>query len=336
MAAWIAFFLSSLAVVWAGVRLSRSGDVIAELTGLGNAWVGAVFIAIATSLPELATDVSAVRQGDHNLAIGDLFGSSMANMLILAIADLVLWRRRVLMRVAVNQALVGTLAIALTATALAGIVAGDNLTLFGIGWAPLLIAGSYLGGMRLLYLSRAEPPFEASDILADSESVTPSRILRRAWLQFGVATIVIVAAAPFLARSSADIADQLGVTSGVVGVAMLAITTSLPEVTVTVDAFRRGAYDMAVGNLLGSNCVNMLLFVALDVADGGGSLLTFASTSAIVAGLFALLMMSQTLFEVLNTSERRLRWIEPDAAFRILTYALGLYLVVRVGMDAAM
>jgi cation:H+ antiporter len=98
MAAWFIFALSGVAVVLAGIRLTQSGEVIAEETGLGGAWVGAVFIAIATSLPELATDFSAVRQGEHDLAIGDLFGSSMANMLILALLDLFLWRQRVLTR----------------------------------------------------------------------------------------------------------------------------------------------------------------------------------------------------------------------------------------------
>lgn len=88
MPAWLIFAVASAAVVVAGVRLARDGDVIAERTGLGGAWVGAILLAAATSLPELTTDIFAVRQGQVSLAVGDLFGSSMVNMLILAVADL--------------------------------------------------------------------------------------------------------------------------------------------------------------------------------------------------------------------------------------------------------
>lgn len=160
MSAWIIFSLSGLVVVLAGVRLTRSGDTIAEETGLGGAWVGAVFIAIATSLPELATDYFAVRLGEYDLAIGDLFGSSMANMLILALLDLFLWRQRVLTRVAVNQALVGLLGISVTVLAVGGVVIDLDVSLMGIGWAPLLIGGTYLMGVRLFHHNRVEPPFE--------------------------------------------------------------------------------------------------------------------------------------------------------------------------------
>lgn len=119
---------------------------------------------------------------------------------------------------------------------------------------------------------------------------------------------------------------------GVIGIILLAITTSLPEVTVTVVSVRQGSIDMAVGNLLGSNCINMVLFLFLDIAEGPGSILPQASSPALIAGLFAILLMAQTSFEVLNKAERRVHMLEPDALFRIATYALGIYLVVRAGM----
>ena len=120
MPAWLIFTVSSAAVVLAGTRLARTGDVIADRTGMGRTWVGAILIAAATSLPELTTDSFAVVQGHGSLAVGDLVGSSMANMLLLAVADIALTRVRVLTRVAINQAIVGTLALILTAIAVAG------------------------------------------------------------------------------------------------------------------------------------------------------------------------------------------------------------------------
>lgn len=83
----LGFVLSAVAVIAAGVVLARAGDVIAARTRLGSVWVGTIFLAGATSLPELATDVAAVRMGAPDLAAGDLFGSTMANMLILGLVS---------------------------------------------------------------------------------------------------------------------------------------------------------------------------------------------------------------------------------------------------------
>lgn len=333
MSAWVVFFLSGAVVVLAGVRLAHDGDLIAERTGLGKAWVGAVLVAAATSLPELATDVAAVRQGHVGLAVGDLFGSSMANMLILAIADLALRHRRILTRIAVNQALVGLLAIVLTGTAAAGVLSDGGLSILGVGWAPLVVAGMYLAGVRLLHENRSEPPFERADGAgAEGDGAGSERgSVRRPAVGFALAALVILGVAPFLARSAAEVASLLGVSAGVVGVILLAVTTSLPEVSVTVAGMRAGSYDLAIGNLLGSNCFNMAILLVLDVADGGGPLLSGVGPGVMISAMFAIVLTGQTLIQVLNTTERRVAWLEPDAALRIVTYALGILLVVRAG-----
>lgn len=330
MSAWAVFLLSGAVVVLAGVRLAHDGDLIAERTGLGKAWVGAVLVAAATSLPELATDVAAVRQGHVGLAVGDLFGSSMANMLILAVADLALRHRRILTRIAVNQALVGLLAIVLTGIAAAGILSDGVLSILGIGWAPLLVAGTYLAGVRLLHENRTEPPFELANAKGESAGLERGGVLRPA-IGFALAAVVILAVAPLLARSAAELASLLGVSTGVVGVILLAVTTSLPEVSVTIASMRAGSYELAIGNLLGSNCFNMAILLVLDVVDGGGPLLSGVGPGVMISAMFAIVLTAQTLIQVLNTTERRTAWLEPDAALRIATYALGIVLVVRAG-----
>jgi len=113
----LAFLASGVVVVFAGTALARSADAIAETTKVGRLWIGSVLLAGATSLPELATDISAVRMGAPDLAVGDLFGSSMANMLILAVIDLLPPRRQVLQHAAFDHALAAGLAISLNAMA---------------------------------------------------------------------------------------------------------------------------------------------------------------------------------------------------------------------------
>jgi cation:H+ antiporter len=292
---------------------------------MGGAWVGAVLVAGATSLPEITTNLSAVRQGTPNLALGDLFGAGMTNMLVLAIADLFTRNVRVLTRVIVNQALVGSLAISLTAIAAAGIITGHSLTIMGIGWAPLAAAIGYIGGMRLMHVSRTEPPFEVEPKAADQAGRRP--LQRSAFVGFSLAALAILLAAPFLARSSADLAEILGLSTGFIGGTLLAITTTLPETVVVVASIRRASYDLAVGNLLGSNCFNMFILFVLDVADGPNSLLAQGDPVVLVGALFSMLLTGQVLLDVLSKSDRMRWYVEPGPVLLIMTYGLGVYLM---------
>ncbi len=319
----VLFLLSAGLIVAAGIRVARSGDVIATETRLGGVWVGAILVAGATSLPELVTDVSAVRQGAPGIAAGDLFGSSMANMLILALADLLTRHTRILTRVALNQLAVGTLAICLTALATVGLVVPAP-AVAGIGWAPAATGAAYLAGMRFLYRNRPEPPFgPAGDGPAAGHSASQ---VRRAAVGFVVAAVVIVLAAPLLASSTVAIAALLGISHGFAGVLLLAVITSLPEAVVTTASVRTGAYDLAVGNLLGSNCFNMAALAMLEVADGGGSLLADAGGELVVPAASGIVLMALAMLGVLDRSERSGRRIEIGPIVVIVAYVAALVL----------
>ena len=83
----VQFLLSAAVIVVAGAALTRYADAIAHLTGIGRLLAGSLFLAVATSLPELTVDISAVRIGTTDIAVGDLLGSSLFNFLILAVLD---------------------------------------------------------------------------------------------------------------------------------------------------------------------------------------------------------------------------------------------------------
>lgn len=329
MPPWLIFLVSASAVVIGGSRLSRHGDTIAEKTGLGGAWVGTILVASATSLPELATGVFAVRAGALELAVGDIFGSCMGNLMILAVADVSVRRTAILNRVAANQVLVGILGIVLLAIAAAGIVAHLNLALLGWGWAPLAIAVTYVLGMRLLHVNRSQPAFEEPDAAEERHQADPS--LRAAILGFIGAAVVILIAARFLASSASALAEQLGVSGGFVGMVLVALTTSLPEATVSVAAVRSGSYDLAVGNLLGSNCFNTAILFVHDAVDGPLPLLSKVGPGLLVGALFAIILTGQAVLGIVNRSERRIWYLEPDAVFLLLTYVAGLYLAYQAG-----
>jgi cation:H+ antiporter len=308
-----------------GVALARAADVIAQRTRAGGVWIGTVLLAGATSLPELGTSLSAVGLDAANLAVGNLFGSSMANMLILAVVDLLLRRERLLSRVAFDHALAASLAIALNALAAVLLVVGTRFTVFRVSPASLLLFAAYLAGTRVLYRhgQREDAPPGAREHLR----AEPGE-LRRAAGAFALAALGLLAAAPLFAWASHELALRSGLGDTFVGTWLVGLSTSLPELVASLAAVRRGAFDLAVGNLFGSNALNMALFLPLDLAREG-SVFHGLDAAHAASALLGVLLMALGLAAIVYRAKRRFRMVEPDSALVLLAYLLGLWLLYQ-------
>jgi len=148
---WAIFLLSAAVIVYAGTKLSRYGDQIADLTGLGGLWIGVVLMAGAASLPEIFTDVSAALMNAPDLAAGDLFGSNMANMVILGIIGLMHRQKRVWQQAAFEHALSAGLALFLTGLAAFFVLYGSDVKHGGLGLGSMLLLLFYIFGMRVVF-----------------------------------------------------------------------------------------------------------------------------------------------------------------------------------------
>ncbi len=317
----VLFLLSAGMVVLAGWELTRRAEELAERTGLGQAWIGAILLAVATSLPELSVDLTAVRVGEANFAIGDLFGSCMVNMLILALADFLTPQVRILTRV-VEQALAGALAVVLLALAAVGIVTGSEPVVLGVGWTTLVIAAVSVWGAWVLHVTQ-----RATLLLRPVPDHPHAREdIRLLLLRFLIAAVILVLAASFLIRSAASPVGMLVISAGFFGVVALAVVTSLPEAVVSLAGARSGSYDLVVGNLLGSNAFNMVIFVVLDAVDGPGALLGQAASSALIGNLFAIVLTALVALGTLSRAEARVPLLDPVALAIVLFYVLGLVL----------
>jgi len=328
--AWLLLFVASAsALVLAGVSLARSGDEIATRTGAGGLLIGGILIAGATSLPELATDVSAAIGGAPTIAVGDLFGSSMANMAILAVIDLV-GRRQVLPAVELAHAQVGSLGMALTALAVIGAATPVGLTLGWVGVDTVVIVAAYVAAVAWVRRHRASRAPEGPASVSE-ETFVPTGWglrgeegvgLRRALVRFAVAAVAVLGAAPLVAISAQGIARETGIGQTFVGTTMVAVATSLPELVASLAAVRIGAFDLAVGNLFGSNALNMAMLFIVDVAYIEGPLLSAVSSPAVlVAGVGALLLMALAIALVVTGTETRIKRLEPDAVLVLAAYA---------------
>jgi cation:H+ antiporter len=335
---WVMFALSAAVIVIAGTKLSQYGDHIAEQTGLGGLWIGVVLMAGATSLPEVLTTISAALLQAPDLAVGDLFGAVMSNMLTLGIIDLLHRQKRVWQQAAYEHTLSAALAMALTGLAGLFILLRANIALWGVGIDSLLIVVIYVFGMRVVYrqedLRRRQQERErVLEAAEDGEHrIAVSTVeLRRAGVGFAIATLAIVIAAPSLAASAKQIAEITGIGTTFIGTSLVAVTTSLPELVTSLAAVRLGAFDLAVGNLFGSNAFNMSVLFLTDIAYRPGPLLSAVSNTHTVTALVGILLMNIGLMGIIYRAEKRFLLIEPDSLLMIIVYGLGMWLLFRVG-----
>jgi cation:H+ antiporter len=326
----IQFVLSSSCVILAGIFLARYADRIAKITGLGGLLVGSIFLAAATSLPELMIDVSAVRQGNPNLAVGNLFGSCLFNLLILAICDLLHRSRgRMISRASVEHALSATQSIALIALGGLGIILEPKIAPYAlgpIGLSSIAIIGAYLLGLRVMFYDQR---LDSSKIFMtdDNNRKTRRRYLANTVFGYLSAAVLILIAAPFVAESSSAIAEFTGLGNTFIGTSLLAFCTTLPEFVASLSAVRMGAYALAIGNVFGSNAFNMLLIAPLDFVSGSPLLATISPTHLVTC--FAIIIITAVaVIGQLYQVEKRKAFLEPDAVlivFLVIGALLGIY-----------
>lgn len=333
---WLVFLCSAAAIVFAGTKLSHYGDQLAELTGLGRLWIGVVLMSTATSLPEVFTTMSAGWLDAPDLAAGDLFGAGLSNMLTLGLIDLLHRQKRVWQQAALEHTLTAALAMVLTSLAAFFVLARIDVAHLGVGIGSLALFLLYVLGMRLVFrqedMKRRQREQEALvQGIAEKQSSGSGRRdeLRRAFLGFSVGALVLLVAAPFLAWSAGRIAQETGTSATFIGTSLVAITTSLPELVTSIAAVRLGAFDLAVGNLFGSNAFNMAAFFFADLAYRGGGLLDHVSSAHALTALWSILMMNIGLMGIIYRAEKRFMLIEPDSLLMIIAYVLGLWLLFR-------
>lgn len=322
---WLSL-LACLAVIgFAGVRLSRYGDIIAEKTGLSRGWVGLILLATVTSLPEMVTGLTAVTAARApDIAVGDLLGSCVFNLFIIVVLDFLHRKESIYTRAHQGNVLSASYGMVLIG------FAGLNLLLYRDGSFPAighvglytpLILLFYLLAMRSLY--RYEKA-QISEYVEDRAERYPQTSLKQAVQGYVLAASAVVAAGiwlPFLAR---DLATAMAWEQSFVGTLFVAAITSAPEVAVSIAALRMGAIDLAIGNLFGSNMFNIVLLAIDDLAYLPGPLLGEVSISH-AASAFSAMMMSglAVVGLVLRPTSRVVRTISWLSLLLLVIYLLN-------------
>lgn len=326
------FFFSLCAVIifWAGKRISYYGDQIAELTGMGRAWIGLILMASVTSLPELVVGISAsawVKSAD--LAVGDVLGSCAFNLGILSLMDAFTPRSRPLLsNVSTSHILAASLGLILIGlTGLSLFLPVDIVLMPGLGVTSLLFLVLYIISVRIIYEYNAQNPVVSEVKIHSNQCIT----IKKAVLHYIGFALVIIAAALWLPEFAQRIAMNTGLGSSFMGTFFLAASTSLPEIAVSVAALRLGAADMAVGNLFGSNIFNILILFIDDVVYLDGHLLKDASDIHVISVFSAILMSSVAIIGLTFKVPGKRFILAWDSLIIFLIYAMNLALLYRLG-----
>jgi len=331
---WLKFLFCLGVILFAGTRLARYGDAIAKKTGLGGIWVGLVLLAAITSIPELVTGVSSaalVKLPD--LAVGTLFGSCMFNLAILALLDILHRRTPVLSEVRRRHIASAGVGILLIAVAAVSIFAGERLSGLGLGWVgvpSIIILVLYLVSVWGMFR------FERSQPVQRVEAASPQYAeisMRSVYFRFTLAAIAVIGAGIWLSFIGDEIGQTYAWDASFVGSLFLAISSSMPELVVSIAALRLGAIDMAVADILGSNMFNIAIIFLIDLSFSRGAILSSVSgahlTTAIVAVVMTLLVIIGLRFQQKSKTFIVISWY---ALILIGLYIFGAYALFVSGV----
>ncbi len=330
---WGLFLLSAIAIIISGTKLSDYGDIIGIKTGLGHALVGGILIAGATSLPEVVTSSTAAILNSPDISIGNVFGSNTFNLMILALVDLIHGPGPFLLRVNSKHILSALLGILLSGFAtlfiLANYLTGFNIEILGVGLGSIVIFITYLIGVRLIF--RYERKLNISE--EEEEILEADVSLNEVIIKFSLAAIVIIVSGIVLSYAGDRIANETGLDQTFVGTFLVAAATSLPEVVTAIAAIKINAYNMAVGNVFGSNIFNMAIIVITDIVYRSGSVLAVVSLAHVVTALLGLILSSIVVIGLFYRSKKTFLTIGWDSISISLIYFLGVYLLFRLGIN---
>jgi len=282
--------------------------------------MGFSFLALATTLPEFVTSVSSITVvGSPNLAVGNIFGSIVVNLMIIAFLDLIQGKGPLSEEVKINHILpAGLCVIILGITSffiLLRFQSNAKLGIFGFGLDSLIILVIYIVGLILVfrYEGRSKKiPLLKKD--GEENRLTPLII------KFSLCFIAIVFLGIWLSTIGEGIAKVMGLSETLVGTSFLAVATSLPEISVSSLKF---SLDMSMGNILGANFLDMMIIPVCDLFFRKGELLGCISINHLITAILGIILTAIVIVGLIYRSRKSFLRLGYDAIAMIATLALG-------------
>jgi cation:H+ antiporter len=273
---------------------------VGVIFGLSPFVIGVLIVGMGTSLPELASSIAAVFTNNTEIVIANVVGSNITNIL-LVVGILALLSKKIVIRKDLLQSELPLFAIATT----------HFFFIVSDGVVDRVEAGLLLGtcAAYLWYILKDSDEVGADEVKVERDWKTIYGL--GFWLVLGL--IAIIGGAHYTVYAAVDLAEMIGVPVSIVSILAIAVGTSLPELMVSLRAIKTGEVDMAVGNIFGSNAINMLLVVGVP------ALMTTLYADEVVMGVgLHILMASSVILLVHGLARKLMQW---EGAMLLLFYA---------------
>ena len=354
----IVIFIVSAALVWgAGVRLSKYADKIIEKTGVSEVFIGTLGLAVITSLPEVATTISATLTNNVSMAINNLFGSIALQITILAVGDFIIKDTSLSGSLENPVSKLQAICLSLLLSIAAVAILYEDIAIFHIGFWSVVLFAFYLGLFFIInYFKKmkwwltepaeresigkvkaivsermAEKEEDSEESLAEKDKRKLSDILlSKIGLYSLLAALGVLIGGYFVANSADAIAEKTGIGSSFMGFFFVGLTTSLPELSTTISAVKLKRYRMAFSNIFGTNLLNVGLVLLADLFYFEGPVLNEVGNFAAAGAIFGILLTS--LYQIGLTIKYKKTYIRLgiDSILVLLFYIAGAIILFNM------
>jgi cation:H+ antiporter len=266
---YLLYLIVATLVVLLSNKASEYVDLIDKKTTLSGAFIGGVMLSAVTSLPELFTSVSSTLFLDKpELCIGNILGSDLFNLVIIACLSLIFFKPFSKAKLVKSHSIVAFFVLLIYLALLANVYNYVNFEFMTVSITSLIIIVLYALGIK--YLS-GDNGGETED-----NNISSNLTVKQISIRFILVSIGIVALSITITYITDEISDKLNLGKGLAGAIFLGIATSLPELSSTIALFRMKNYNIALGNIIGSNIFNFFILAVVDIIYTGSGLYDFS------------------------------------------------------------
>ncbi|WP_226585297.1 sodium:calcium antiporter [Halobacillus litoralis] len=318
------FILSGISTFFVASRLSVFGDAVKEKTRASSAFMGAV-IGVAISLPELTSSVTAVVIDSPDLAVGNLIGSNLFNIMGLAIFDIIYRRYQILTHATAESKLYGWLVILMTSIVIAGLSLTLPAHVFHISYTSIIVILCYFIGAKLIN-DRTE--YQGRKVKKQKDRYE-KYTYKQAVARFVLYAVLIMLIGSVLTVTAERISAITGIGASFIGAFLVAISTSLPDAVSVGTALKLRNFNLGISSLLGSNAFNLMILAITDAIYFKGNLLEESSPANMITGVTSILFILLIIFSITRKKTRSWNYLLPSLLI-IVSYFITTYLVFQI------
>jgi cation:H+ antiporter len=344
----VVVFVAGAAVIWvAGIQLSKTTDVLDARLHLGSALGGLIVLAVATNLPEIAITVSAGLSGSIEVAAGNILGGIALQTVVIAVLDAFGKRGKGVKPITYRAAsltlvLEAVVVVAVLAVVIAGSQLPPDLVVARLTPDVVLIAAIWLVGLFLVQRASKGLPWhedgrapQASPHQAGHRTRKPDATkqmsTRKAAIVFAVSALATLVAGVVLEQAGDAASSKIGLSGVLFGATVLALATSLPEISTGLQAVKQGDDNLAVSDIFGGNAFLPVLFLVATLLSGKAVLPQANASDVYLTALAAVLTLVYAVGLVFRP-QRRIAGMGVDSFVVVLLYLLGVAGLVAISI----